>query len=220
MNRSPVIRIVIAEDHPIVREGLRKLLQAEPEFAVVGEAGDGAAAVTMVRNLDPDVLIMDVAMPLMGGLEALRVLSLSPSGSPRCILLTADIGDDDVVRAMQLGVRGIVLKDAGSQILFKCIRAVMDGRCWFGRSMVDSLMDALHAPPAAGPRSNRFGLTPRQLEIVAAVAMGLTNKQIAARLVVSEDTVKHHLTHIFDKLGLSTRVELALFATRNQLGAG
>jgi two-component system, NarL family, nitrate/nitrite response regulator NarL len=221
MSPSRGIRIVIADDHPIVREGLRRYLQGEPEFAIVGEAADGSEALRLVRTLNPDVLLMDLAMPRMGGLEVLRALSIAGQAAPRSILLTASIRNDEVVQAMQLGVRGIVLKDAGSAILLKCIRAVMAGQCWFGRSMVDSFMEAVRSPTVPAPaRLNRFGLTPRQVEIVAAVAMGLTNKEIASRLTVSEDTVKHHLTHIFDKLGVSTRVELALFATRNELGGG
>ena len=209
------VTIVVADDHAIVREGLQMLLQAEPGFQVIGEAVDGAEAVHLVKTLEPDVLLLDMAMPGLGGLAALRELA-SASVSVRPIMLAAAITRDDIVQALQLGAKGVVLKDAASKVLFACIRAVMAGQYWVGRDTVAGLVEALRS--LSSSRSNRhqdFGLTPRQLEVVLHVVGGLSNKEIAQTLSLSEDTIKHHLTNIFDKTGVSNRLEVALFATHH-----
>lgn len=209
------VRIIIADDHAIVREGLQMLLQAEPEFQVIGEAVDGAEAVQLVKTLEPDVLLLDVAMPRLGGLAALRELALA-SVSVRPIMLAAAITQEDIVQALQLGARGVVLKEAASKMLFACIRAVMAGQYWVGRDTVGGLVEALRSLSSSrSKRHQDFGLTPRQLEVVLHVVGGLSNKEIAQTLSLSEDTIKHHLTNIFDKTGVSNRLEVALFATHH-----
>lgn len=220
MDRKPSpIRIVIADDHPIFREGLRKLLEAEPGFAVVGEAADGAEAVKLVRWVKPDVLLLDLSMPRMPGLEALRELA-APAGSVRTILLTAAIEKEQIVEALQLGAAGVVLKESATALLLKSIRSVMAGQYWVGHESVSTLVMALRQTgrtAGEAPRPKKFGLTPRELEIVSAIVSGYTNRDIAQRFSISEQTVKRHLTSIFDKLGVSNRLELALFSVNHKL---
>jgi DNA-binding NarL/FixJ family response regulator len=213
------VRIVIADDHRIFRAGLRSLLAAEPGFEVVGEAADGGEVVALVEKLRPDILLLDVAMPRMPGLEVLR--ALADSGAVvRTIVLTAAIDRTAFVRALQLGAWGVVTKEAATDLLFKSIRSVMAGQYWVGRDTVSDLVDALRAPETAaaeaGPRQT-FDLTARELEVLSAVVGGHTNKEIAQKFSLSEDTVKHHLSNIFDKVGASNRVELTLFAVHHRL---
>jgi DNA-binding NarL/FixJ family response regulator len=214
-------RIVIADDHPIFRDGLRRLLEAEPDLKVVGEACDGAEAVKFARQLKPDILLLDLAMPRHPGLEALREMSSGQtSNSVRVILLTAAAEKNQIVEALQLGARGVVLKDSATQLLLKSIHTVMAGEYWVGRESVSNLVQFLRTLMQSSgeeARQKKFGLTPRELEIVSTVVAGYSNKEIAEYFKISEDTVKHHLSNIFDKLGVSTRLELALFAVNQGL---
>ena len=214
------IRIVIADDHPIFRDGLRRLLEAEPGLKVIGEASDGNDAVKLARQLKPDVMLLDLAMPLQPGLEALRDLSIGGANGVKVILLTAAAEKHQIVEALQLGARGVVLKDSATQLLLKSIHTVMAGEYWVGREAVSNLVQYLRMQMQASneeSRQKKFGLTPRELEIVSAVVAGYSNKEIAEYFKISEDTVKHHLSNIFDKLGVSTRLELALFAVNQGL---
>jgi two-component system, NarL family, nitrate/nitrite response regulator NarL len=222
MDKIPLsIRILIADDHPIFRDGLRRLLETEPGLKVVGEASDGADAVKQARQLRPDLLLLDLAMPRMPGLEALKELSSGEGSGPlRIILLTAAAEKHQIVEALQLGARGVVLKDSATQLLMRAIRTVMAGEYWVGREPVSNLVLYLRSlvhSTAQEAKQKKFGLTPRELEIVSAVVAGFANKEIAAHFKISEDTVKHHLSNIFDKLGVSTRLELALFAVNQSL---
>ena len=231
--RIGTVRIVIADDHPIFRDGLRRLLEAESNLKVIGEACDGAEAVKLARQLKPDILLLDLAMPRHPGLEALRDLSngsassQSSASSPgaasnpvRVILLTAAAEKNQIVEALQLGARGVVLKDSATQLLLKAIQTVMAGEYWVGRESVSNLVQYLRTLVQSSgeeARQRKFGLTPRELEIVSTVVAGYSNKEIAEYFKISEDTVKHHLSNIFDKLGVSTRLELALFAVNQSL---
>ncbi|MGH9803925.1 MAG: response regulator [Candidatus Acidiferrales bacterium] len=216
---TKTIRILIADDHGLFRDALRKLLEMEEDFEVVGAATDGAEAVRMARELKPDILLLDLAMPRLTGIEALRELATG-SSPVLTILLAGAVEKRQILEALQLGARGVVLKDAATQLLLKCVRCVMAGEHWVGRDRVSDLLDTLRqmaptggAPPAASPH----GLTPREREIVAAIVAGQANKDIARSLAISEETVKHHLTSIFNKLGVSNRLELALFAVNQRL---
>ena len=214
------IRIVIADDHPIFRDGLRRLLEADPGLTVVGEAADGIEALKLALKLKPDVLLLDLAMPRQTGLDTLPELAHS-CPNVRTIVLTAAVEKPEVVRALQLGARGVVMKESATELLLRSIRAVMKGEFWVGRGSVSDLVQFLREG-ARGPRLKEplrkdFGLTPRELEVIAAIVAGYTNRDMAQRFSLSEDTVKHHLTNIFDKLGVSNRLELALFAVHHQL---
>ncbi|MGA9641256.1 MAG: response regulator transcription factor [Terriglobales bacterium] len=215
------IRIVIADDHPIFRDGLRRLLEAETDMKVVGEACDGFEAVKLAAEIKPDILLLDLAMPRHTGLDALRDLSANAKASPvRIILLTAAVEKKQIVEALQLGARGVVMKDSATQLLLKSIHAVMAGEYWVGRESVSNLVQYLRnlmQSTNEESKQKKFGLTPRELEIVSAIVAGYANREVAEYFKISEDTVKHHLSNIFDKLGVSTRLELALFAVNQGL---
>src|SRR5260370_16471269 len=220
--RSHPIRIVIADDHPIFRDGVRSPLESEGEMKVVGGACDGREAVKLATEIRPDILLLDLAMPRHSGLEALRDLSASggAAGMVRIILLTAAVEKKQMVEALQLGARGVVLNGSAPQLLLKHIHAVMAGEYWVGRDSVSNLVQYLRnlmQSTNEETKQKKFGLTPRELEIVSAVVAGYGNREIAEYFKISEDTVKHHLTNIFDKMVVSTRLELALFAVNQGL---
>jgi two-component system nitrate/nitrite response regulator NarL len=213
-------RIVIADDHPIFRDGLRRLLESEQGFEIVGEAVDAITAVTLVREHTPDILLLDLFMPYGGGIAALRDLAIDPPPT-RIILLTAAIEPGEIVTAVHLGARGIITKDSATALLFKCIQRVIAGEYWLDRGAVGDLVQALVAAGAQeGRRAGPPPLTRRELEIIAAVVEGASNREVADRFGLSPQTVKNHLSNIFDKLGVSNRLELALYAVNHQLFPG
>ncbi len=215
-NTKP-IRIVIADDHPIFREGLRRLLEAEPGLTVIGQAGDGHEALKMVEELKPDVLLLDLAMPKMSGLDVLRELNDMRSGV-RTVLLTAAIERDEAVQALASGAHGVVLKESATQLLYRCIHSVASGEYWIGHDRVADILKSVaeehRRPQAPSPASM---LTKRELQLVGAIVGGASNKDIAQELKLSEQTVKNHLSNIFDKVGVSNRLELALYALHHRL---
>lgn len=212
------ISVVIADDHALFRDGLRRLIESESDLRVAGEAADGDQALDVVRSIQPDILLLDLAMPRRPGLDVLRELAQSQM-PVRTILLTAAIENAQVIEALRLGALGIVQKDCATHLLFKSIRAVMAGECWVGRERITDLVRYLRSVSveAGDARRKKFGLTPRELQIVSAIVAGQTNREIAQQLSVSEDTVKHHVTSVFDKCGVSNRLELALFAVNHRL---
>jgi two-component system, NarL family, nitrate/nitrite response regulator NarL len=213
------IRVLLADDHVVFRQGLRRLLETERDFLVVGEASTGDEAVTLVSQLRPDMLLLDLSMPGVSGLDTLATLAASEV-PVKAVVLTAEIGREQVVRALQLGARGVLLKSSCADLIFKGLRTIMAGQHWVDRQTVTDLVELVREL-SGSPRqssSNKFGLTVRQLEIVSTVVAGLANRDIAKKLSISEDTVKHHLTQIFSKTGVSNRLELALFAMHHQLG--
>jgi two-component system nitrate/nitrite response regulator NarL len=214
------IAIVIADDHALFRAGLRGLLESESDLRVVGEAANGHEAVDVVQALHPDVLLLDLCIARHSGLNVLRALARPALPLPRTIVLTAAIDDEQAIEALQLGAQGILLKDSAPQLLFKSVRAVANGQCWLGRERVAHLVRHLQTTKAAVHEDTRrpaFGLTTRERQVVSAIVDGSTNRDIAQRYSVSADTVKHHLTNIFDKCGVSNRLELALFAVHHRL---
>ena len=215
---SPLVSIIIADDHPIFRDGLRKLLDAEDGFRVIGEAGDGVDAAKIVKRLKPAILLLDLSMPNQNGLESLRELE-HLLDTVRTIVLTVTIESSEIVEALRLGARGVVLKESATEILLKAIRSVLAGQYWVGRNEVANVVAALRGlRSVAGSEAQRkYHLTARELQVVAAVVAGKTNAEIARGFSISEETVKHHISSIFDKLGVSTRLELALFATDRHL---
>ncbi len=219
MDSSNKIHVVIADDHPIFRDGLRRLPGMEPEFKVVGGEANGLEALALVDELHPEILLLDLATPKLPGLQTLRELSQAQTGT-KTILLTAAIERRQILEALQSGARGVVMKDCATSLLLKAVHSVLRGQYWVGNDPVNDLVSYMkqQSPADVKPRARSdFGLTRRETEILAAIVSGLSNKEIASRFSLSEDTVKHHLTSIFDKVGVSSRLELALFAINNHL---
>ena len=212
------IRIVLADDHPVVRIGVANMLTAKDGFQVIGEASDGDEAITLTLELEPDILLLDVQMPRLPGLEAMRAIM---SGTPtvKILLPTSTITTQQVIEALHIGARGIVLKDALAGHLQTAIRTVFSGDYWIGGKRVINLVSALHdlMQQAAVPQRKTYGLTPRELEVVGSIVEGCSNRDIAKQFGLSEETVKRHLSNVFDKTGVSTRLELALFAIAHHL---
>jgi two-component system, NarL family, nitrate/nitrite response regulator NarL len=225
-------RVVIADDECMFKTCLRQLLAVPPSvikdvygvdvgpgFDVVGEAGTGEETIEAVRAARPDLLLLDVSMPRLSGLDALRALGTS-CDTTRTIILSGDLNKSQLLMAIQLGARGVVLKDCATELLFEAMTRVLDGQSWVGQTLIADLMDAVRSLTHQTGRAARpqpFGLTPREREVLTLVVAGCANKEIAHRFAVSEETIKHHLTRMFDKVGVANRLELALTATRNGL---
>jgi DNA-binding NarL/FixJ family response regulator len=212
-----VIEVLIVDDQDLVREGLRMLLEAEPDVHVVGEAGNGSQALAQARRLDPDVVLMDVRMPKMDGIEAAAKLVRSGSRARILMLTTFDL-DEYVYHAMKAGASGFLLKDASGEQLAHAVRTVSSGQALLAPAITRRLIeDFCRGPapgePAAGGATGR--LSERELEVVRLVAEGLSNAEIAARLYLSEATVKSHIARTLAKLGLRDRVQIAVFAYEN-----
>ena len=209
------IRLAIADDHAIVLHGLRRLFDGEPEFEVVECCADGAEALTAVRSGRVDVLVLDIRMRGMSGIDVLRVLATERLKCP-VVLLTAALSDADAGEGLRLGARGIVLKESSPDTLLECIRRVSRGEQWIDTETMSRAIDAISRRESAGGDPAK-SLTARELEIVRMIAQGLRNKAIAERMSISEGTVKIHLHNIYEKLGLDGRLELMLHAQKQGL---
>jgi len=227
-SEKPKIRIVVADDHPIFRDGLCKLLALEEDFQVVAQAQDGREVLEVLEEHEPDILLLDLKMPGLDGLATLQRLQASKNKT-KVIVLTASEDKNEFVQAMKFGTSGIVLKQTATELLIKSIRKVYAGEIWLDSYTTAAVMrqfaSADEAPPAppAAPRSaerERSPLSQREREIVALVAQGFKNKEMAEKMFISEQTVKNHLHNIFDKLGVSDRLELALYAIHKNLHTG
>src|ERR1700720_4633859 len=219
--KKATVRIMIADDHPIVRDGLKKLLLLEDDFEVVGEANDGREVLERVQELDPDVLLLDLRMPNLDGLSALQALQQTNKRT-RVIVLTASEDKNEFVQAMKLSCSGIVLKQTAPELIVKSIRKVHGGEIWLDSHTTAAVMRQFAAPGEIGSSANgksreRSPLSTREREIVQLVAQGYKNKEMAEKMFISEQTVKNHLHNIFDKLGVSDRLELALYAIHKGL---
>jgi DNA-binding NarL/FixJ family response regulator len=225
----PKIRIVVADDHPIFRDGLCKLLALEDDFEVVAQAQDGREVLEVLQQHEPDILLLDLKMPGLDGLATLQRLQAARNRT-RVIVLTASDDKNEFVQAMKLGTSGIVLKQTATELLIKSIRKVHAGEIWLDSHTTAAVIRQFVAneePPAPqmpAPQQQRdrerSPLSQREREIVALVAQGFKNKEMAEKMFISEQTVKNHLHNIFDKLGVSDRLELALYAIHNNLHTG
>ncbi len=202
------VRIALVDSHPVFRYGLKFLLEATHGLQVVGEAGSGEDAVDLVRRLQPDVLFLDSSVR-GGGLETLKALAALQT-PVRSIVLMDPLQPDQQAMAMRLGARAVMAKQSSVPTFIEVIRGVMRGNYWLDGQLLESVPERAAKQPPASAR--KFRLTQREMQVVAAVADGETNKGIAEKFRVSEDTVKHHLSSVFDKVGVSSRLELAVFA--------
>jgi len=206
---------MIADDHPIVLDGLAQLFSGEKDFEVVARCSSGDEALAALRRTHPDVAVLDIRMPGKSGLELLRHVK-DEHLTTRVILLTAEISDESVVNAVRLGVSGIVLKETAPRVLVQSVRAVAAGEKWLDDGAMRRALDSMLRREAGLADAVRV-LTPRELEIVRMVATGLRNKQIAEKLSITEGTVKIHLHSIYQKVNVSGRVELSIYAREKSL---
>jgi DNA-binding NarL/FixJ family response regulator len=197
MNGPAALRIVVVDDHPVVRDGLRGMLDGQFDLTVVGEAGDGLEAMAVVARERPDVVLMDLRMPRMDGVAAIAKIQQSQP-EVRVLVLTTYDEDHDIVRAIEAGARGVLLKDAPRDELFRAIRAAARGEMVLAPAVTARVFGRLRAPQEQTP-------TERELEVLTLVARGLTNRAIGRQLALSEATVKTHLVHVFAKLGVADR---------------
>ena len=212
MSPNPAIRLLIVDDHPVVRTGLRHLFETEAGFDVVAEAADGAAAVEAVIRERPDIVLMDLQMPVMGGVEAIRRVRSLPQAPPVLVLTTYD-SDAQILAAIEAGASGYLLKDADRDTLFASVRSAVRGGSPLAPAVAARLVQHVGSGAAMGPEP----LTPRELEVVRLVARGASNREIARDLRLSEATVKTHLLHIFEKLGVSDRTSAVTTALERGL---
>ncbi|MFI9844711.1 response regulator [Nonomuraea sp. NPDC051941] len=203
-----VIRLLIADDHPIVRDGIRGMFAGDPDFEVLGEAGDGAQAVELARALDPDVILMDLRMPRMDGVSAIKELARLGIAARVLVLTTYDT-DRDVLPAIEAGATGYLLKDTGRDELVRAVRTAARGEAVLSPSVATRLLGQVRAP--ADP------LSARELEVLQLIADGATNREVATRLFISEATVKSHVLHIYTKLGVNDRAAAVAVAFRRGL---
>lgn len=210
------ISIVLVDDHTLFRSGIKALLSRQEDFEVVGEASDGLAGVKLVEQLRPDIVLLDLDMPVMNGREALAQI-LSANTDQTVVMLTVSEDSDDLTECMRIGARGFLLKNINADFLLDSIRKAVDGDNVFSPEMTARLVQSLISP-AAPPKNNELAnLTPRELEILGYLAAGHSNKVIARHLDLAESTIKVHVQNILRKLELSSRVQAAVYAVQHQV---
>lgn len=215
-------RVLIADDHPVVRVGVRNMLASEPAIKVVGEAGDGEEALDLTQRITPDILLLDLSMPRLSGLDVLERLG---AGSPsvKIILLTASITERETIQALQAGARGLIFKNSLTEQITDAIKAVATGAFWINGQSISDIAPVLRSlehqieRESLKPERKNYRLTPREMEVIHSIVEGCGNRDIATQFKISEETVKRHLSNIFDKTGVSTRLELAMFAIAHEL---
>jgi two-component system nitrate/nitrite response regulator NarL len=212
------IRVLIVDDHQMVRTGLRMLIESQPGMKVVGKAGNGAEALALAASKKPNVILLDIDLGSENGLDFLPELRQTATDA-RVLILTGVKDVEAHRRAARLGAAGLVLKEHTAEVLLKAIKKVHQGEVWLDRSMMGSLLNEMtQAAEKIDPSDAKIsGLTPREREVIALIAEGLKNKQIAERLFISDTTVTHHLSSVFSKLGVSDRLELVIYAFANKL---
>ena len=203
---SARIRLLVADDHPVVRDGLKGMLASQPDMEVAGEAANGAEAVALAARLRPDVVLMDLRMPVMDGVTAISGILAGCPGARVLVLSTYD-ADADIMRAVEAGATGYILKDAPREELFRAIRSTARGEAYLSPAVAARVLGRMRAP-------SEERLSPREVEVLAMVAKGSSNKEIARALRVSEATVKSHLLHAFAKLGAGDRTQAVTLAVR------
>ena len=210
-----MIRLLLCDDQQLVRSGFRMILESEPDFVIAGEAGDGEEAVRVARREHPDIVLMDVQMPRMDGLEATAALT-ALERPPKVLILTTFERDDYVFTALRAGASGFLLKNAPADQLITAVRQVAAGDALLAPSVTRRIIEEFARRPAApARRADLARLTERELEVLRIVAAGLTNAEIAERLYVGEATVKSHVSSVLSKLGLRDRVQAVVFAYEN-----
>ncbi len=212
------IRILIADDHAIVRKGLKALLATEKDMAVAGEAENGTEAVEKAAELGPDVILMDIVMPQMDGIEATRRIT-AERPETRVLVLTSFAADDKVFPAVKAGALGYLLKDSSPEQLLEAIRQVHRGEPSLEPSIARKVLQELSHPGAGGGKPTTDPLTERELDVLRLIAQGLSNKEIAAKIFVAEWTVRSHVSNILGKLHLASRTQAALYALRSGLAS-
>ena len=218
MTQNPKIKLAIVDDHTLFREGIKRILSLEKDIEIIGEALDGDDVIAMLARCEPDIMLLDVKMQRINGLQILpQIVNQFPR--LKVIILTAQIGLGESVKAIRDGARGIILKHAASEFLIRGVRKVFEGELWADSSTMTQVVESLSRKFRVdrGPERGRRELSERETEVVALVASGHRNKEIAAKLFISEQTVKTHLSNIFQKLEVNDRLELALYAMRNGL---
>jgi DNA-binding NarL/FixJ family response regulator len=209
------INLVLADDHPIVLTGLESILEAEKDFNIVARCLDGEQALDAVRKFNPDILVLDVRMPVKDGLGVLRDMKKEKL-TPGVVILTAAMDEEELTEAIRLGVRGLVLKELAPKLLVQCLRQVYAGGLWLEKHSVCSALEKLLQGEAGKLEAARV-LTPREIEVVKQVATGFRNAEIGKRLFISEGTVKMHLHNIYEKLQLDSRIKVSRYAQQKGL---
>ncbi|MCK9216772.1 MAG: response regulator transcription factor [Firmicutes bacterium] len=214
------IRILIADDHSLVREGLTKILELEEDFEIIGQASNGYEAIEKIKELSPDVLLLDINMPVMGGIATLRKIK-EEKLKIKTVMLTIHESREYLTETMELGALGYVLKDSDSQSLLKAVKDVYKGESYIQPKLAVDLVKEYNFNKAAKTRSRRANneLTKREYEVLSLIGEGLNNKKIAENLFISEKTVKNHVSSIFKKINVNDRTKAAIYAFKNNIKA-